>query len=41
MNLAGVGAFVTGGASGPGCAVVELATHGAKVAIFDLRPVGI
>ncbi|QIG80760.1 SDR family NAD(P)-dependent oxidoreductase [Stakelama tenebrarum] len=38
MNLQGVGAVVTGGASGLGNATAKmLASHGAKVAIFDLN----
>ncbi len=38
MDLNGVGAIVTGGASGLGNATAKmLASHGAKVAIFDLN----
>ena len=38
MDLQGVGAIVTGGASGLGNATAKmLASHGAKVAIFDLN----
>lgn len=38
MNLSGIGAIVTGGASGLGAAAAEaLAGAGAKVAIFDLN----
>jgi NAD(P)-dependent dehydrogenase (short-subunit alcohol dehydrogenase family) len=39
MNLNGVRAIITGGASGLGSATAELfAVNGAKVTIFDLNP---